>query len=295
MANEITTTTAALYIDTRWTPELNRAIEFIMVHGQLFEDRSGLLPTGNILYEPSRHNLTANTKAASTDATPEALTETRQTYTVDTHQVVAQDIEDIAEIQSHYGVRRETTMAGSYALGRAFEVACANLFDDNTTQVVGAYGAELPDDQVLRAWRYIADAGRPPSMVGKPVVSIASPAMIVGFLKAERYSNSLYNGDTKGMAVREAQVGKLYGTTVYQSNLLSGTAPSASGTWFVRGHFFKIIQRRPTTHTWYSPLSLSWIVSMDQIYGVFERLEADEAASVTTNSRALSVHLKSLK
>ena len=101
MANSnVTATTAALYIDTHWTAELNRAVEFDTVVWPLCDDRSAELKTGNILYMPSLHHLTANTKSAGTAAVPESVTETRQTFTVSTHQVVAQRIEDIAEIQS---------------------------------------------------------------------------------------------------------------------------------------------------------------------------------------------------
>ena len=46
--------------------------------------------SGDVFHLPNRHNLTANTKSAGSDATPEAITETEQTFTVSTHQIVAQ-------------------------------------------------------------------------------------------------------------------------------------------------------------------------------------------------------------
>ena len=114
-------------------------------------------------------------------------------------------------------------------------------------------------------------------------------------LKVEKFTQQLYNGDTKGMALHEAQIGKVYQSTFYVSNLTVGTAPNSSGHLWAGDHFFKIIKRRPSPHAWYSPLALAWVVTMDQIYGVFEKEEADEAAGVTTDNKLWGVRLQSLK
>jgi len=66
----------------------------------LFEDKTAWLRTGDTARLPSRHNLTASTKTAGTDLTPEAITETDQTFQVTTHQATAVQVEDIAEIRT---------------------------------------------------------------------------------------------------------------------------------------------------------------------------------------------------
>lgn len=288
--SNVTTTTAANYIDEAWTPELNRAIELDIVICALFEDRSSQLKHGNILHLPDSHHLTADTKSAGSALTPQAVTEGEQTFTVSTHQAVAQRIEDIAEVQSKYSARSEYTYHAGYALSRAMDVAGAALLDDNTTQSVGTLGAELSYDNLISVRTLMRN-----SPVKGQKVMIVAPATYGGFLKTDQYINSQYNGDQKGMAVRAAQVGNLFDMTVYESQLTPGVAPNSSGAAWARGHFFKIIQRRPTTHTWYSPLDLAWVVSMDQIYGVFERDEADEAAEVDTRAKLGSVRLQSVK
>ena len=97
----MTAVTAARFIDEWWDPELNRAVEFDIVISNLFSDWSSRMPGhGDILHVGARHNLTANTKSAGTDATAEAITETDQDFTVSTHQIVAQEIEDFAEVMS---------------------------------------------------------------------------------------------------------------------------------------------------------------------------------------------------
>ena len=290
MAN-VTGTTADLFIDEYWSPELNRAIEFDMVIAGLFADwTSRMAKSGDVFHYPARHNLTANTKSASTEATPEAITETQQNFTVSTHQIVAQEIEDFAEVMSKYDIRSEYTMAASYALARAMDVAAAALLDDNTSQTVGVLTAEMTDDNLIRAWQYGRDGAA--KGAGKGVVS---PACWAGFLKIEKFTNQLYNGDTGGKALHDAQIGRVYQAMFYQSQLTVGTAPNSSGHLWWGDHFFKIIKKAPKQDAWFSPLAKAWIVATDQIYGVFERQEADEAAAVTTTARLHGVRLQSLK
>jgi len=290
MAN-VTGTTADKFIDEIWSPELNRAIEFKLVIAALFSDwTSRMSGSGDVYHLPSRHNLTANTKSAGSDATPEAITETEQTFTVSTHQIVAQEIEDFAEVMSKYDIRSEYTMAASYALGRAMDVASANLLDDNSTQTVGTLGTELTDDNFIRAWQYLQD-----SAADSPFKGVVSPACWGGMLKVEKFIQALYNGDTGGRALHEAQIGMVYQATMHTSNLTTGTAPNSSGHMWAGDHFFKIVKKRPKQDAWFSPLAKAWVVATDQIYGVFEREEADEAAAVTTTAKLHGVRLQTLK
>ena len=270
---------------------MNRAIEFLLVVAGLFSDwTSKMRGSGDIFHLVARHNLTANTKSAGTDATPEAITETDQDFTVSTHQIVAQEIEDFAEVMSKYDIRAEYTLAAVYALGRAQDVAAAALLDDNTTQTVGVLAAELTDDNFIRAWQYLQDS----SGMG-PYKGVVSPAAWGGMLKVEKFIQSLFNGDTGGKALHEAQIGKIYQATMYASPLTVGTAPNSSGHMWAGDHFFKIIKKAPKQDAWFSPLAKAWVVATDQIYGMFERQEADEAAAVTTVARLWGVRLQSLK
>ena len=287
----VTVTTADIFIDEAWSPELNRAIEFDIVIASLFADWTKFMSgSGDVFHLPARHHLTANTKSAGTDATPEAITETQQNFTVSTHQIAAQEIEDFAEIMSKYDIRAEFTREYSYALGRAMDVSAAALLDDNTSQTVGTLTAELTDDNLSRMWQYLRD-----NSARSPYKGVFSPAGYAGLLKIDKFINSLYNGDDAGKAVHQAKVGTIYQTDFHISQLTVGTAPNSSGHAWAGDHFFKILKRPPTLHQWYSPLATAWVVSADQIYGVFERQEADEAAAVTTTARLQGVRLQNLK
>ena len=290
MAN-VTATTADIFVDEQWSPELNRAIEYDTIIMGMFTDLSSRLSgSGDVFHWPARHNLTANTKSAGTDATPEAITETQQNFTVSTHQIVAQEIEDFAEIMSKYDIRNEFTMAAAYALARAQDVNAAALLDDNTTQTVGTLAAELSDDDLLSAWTYLRNAA-----ARAPFKGVVSPAAWAGLLKIERFTQQLYNGDTQGKAIHEAQIGKVYQATLFVSQLTTGTSPSSSGAIWAGDHFFKIIKRAPANHAWYSPLATAWVVTSDTIYGVFEKEEANEGAALTTTSKLHGVRLQTLK
>ena len=286
----VTVTTADVFFDETWDPELNRAIEFDTVIMGLFTDKSKMQKTGNLYHLGARHNLTANTKSASSEATPESITETEQTFNANTHQIVAQEIEDIVEVISKYSIRAEYTAAASYALARAMDVSAAALLDDNTTQTVGTLTAELSDDNMLSAWQFLMNASAKP-----PFKGVVSAACWTGFLKIDKFINALYNGDTKGKALHEAQIGTVYNSTFYTSQLTVGTAPNSSGHLWASDHFFKIIRKPAKQDGWFSPLAKAFIVATDTIYGVFEKQEADEAAAVTTTARLWGVRLQTLK
>ncbi len=290
---QVTTTTATKFIDEHWAPELNRAIELDIVIFAMFADWTSKMSMGGsgaLFHLPSRHHLTANAKASGSAASPEAITETEQNFTVAVHQITAQEIENYAEVMSKYDIRNEYTLAASYSLARAMDVSAAALLDDNTTQTVGVLTSEMTDDNMIRMWQYLRDsAGKP------PFKGVVSPACWGGLLKIEKFTNQLYNGDTGGKAVHEAQIGKIYQATFFQSQLTVGTAPNSSGHCWAGDHFFKIIKKAPKQDAWYSPLDKAWIVATDQIYGVFEREEADEAAAATTTATLHGVRLQSLK
>ena len=290
MAN-VTSTTADVFIDEYWSPELNHAVTFKTIIMGLFTDlTSRMKNSGDVFHWPADHNLTANTKSASVDATPEAITETQQNFTVSTHQIVAQEIEDFAEVMSKYDIRAGYTRKAAYALARAMDVAAAALLDDNTTQTVGALTAELTNDNMIRMWQYLADGS-----AEAPYKGVVSPAAWAGLLKIEQFINALYNGDTAGKALHEAQIGRVYQATFYQSQLTVGTAPNSSGHCWAGDHFFKIIKKAPKQDAWFSPLAKAWVLATDTIYGVFEKQEADEAAAVTTTARLHGVRLQTLK
>ena len=303
--NNFTTTTNAVDLPRIWAPELNTAIQFDIVLAALFDTRyEDTMKVGNILQLPSRRNLTAATKSAATDAALESnATEVAQNFTISLQQVAAFAIDDIVEIQSKYDLRSTYTESAAYALARAMDVSCASSTTGvgigaapqgsgaTVTTAVGTLGVELTDDDLINAWKQLANAACPISDRYFPV----APATYAGFLKIDKFVNQLYNGDDTGMAVHQAKVGNLYNAEVYVSQLTVGTAPSSTTSMFHKSHWLLIRQRTPTVHMEYRAVSVGWAVVIDQIYLTVERLEADEAAAAVTNSTNWSVSMKSVK
>ena len=203
---------------------------------------------------------------------------------------MAQEIEDFAQVMSMYDMRSEYTSAASYALARARDVAAAALLDDNTTNTVGDLGGEIGDDDLVSSWTTLKN-----NAAKAPFKGVVAPATWGGLLKVEKFTNQLYNGDTGGKALHEAQIGKVYQSTFYVSQLTTGTAPNSYGHLWAGDHFFKIVKKQPKQDAWFSPLAKAWIVATDHIFGVFERQEADEAAAATTTARLWGVRLEAIK
>ena len=170
------------------------------------------------------------------------------------------------------------------------DVGCAALLDDNTTQTVGVLAAEMTDDNFIRAWQYGADSSAEGDAKG-----VVSPACWGGMLKIEKFTQQLFNGDNAGKALHKAQIGTVYNATMYQSQLTVGTAPNSSGHMWWGDHFFKVIKKPPTMDVWHSPADKAWVVATDQIYGVFEKQEANEGAGLTTTAQLWGVRMQSLK
>ena len=98
-----------------------------------------------------------------------------------------------------------------------------------------------------------------------------------------------------GQGVREANVGSIYGVGVYISQLTTGTAPTSNGGFWQKQHYFKVVQRPATPHLEYRALSIGWTVVIDTIYGVFERLEPNEGASLTTMATLWATNVLGVK
>lgn len=297
MAN-ITVTTSDKQIAEAWTPELNRAVEWKLVLAKLIDDKSSWLTDGKKVHLPTRGHIGVAAKVAGTSITATALTELETTFTMTPgavaasagatpatagHYAAAFELEDIAKIQSRYDLRAEYTESVSYGLARQVDLDIGLLFKNisGTNTSVGSVGQELADDDLILARNRLATQAAP-----APWCIAITPAAYGGLLKTDKFVNQLYVGDAAPSAVQKAKVGMLYGAEVYESPVLtivSGVAaPNAYGCMFSKAHFFKIVQRPPTTHALYQPLDVGWQISMDMVVASFERQEVNEATGAPT-------------
>lgn len=280
----MTTTTAASHIGEVWIPSVIRAQEFkLEITPRVFRDWK-FAGHGDVYHIPRIANLTANSKAASTAWTPEAITDSEQTVTINVHEVAGFQIEDITTLLSNTSLRDEYQKKVGYALGRSLETNLAAL-PQNFSQVVGTLGDELGWDDLLTAWQYLADAG---IALSDDCTWFFSPAAIRGFLTQDIILNALYGGDAKSSrAIEQAKIGTLLGAPVIQTNLTRAPASGQSESFLMARRAIALIMAKvPTPVTEYLAKELSWVVGMHQVYGraeVNRYVETPSSTSTTDN------------
>lgn len=278
MAN-ITTTTAAAHISEMWVQDVIRAQEFNLVIAARCNRAWKYMQGGDVYHIPRIGNLSAASKAAGSNWTPQAVIDSEQTLTINVHEVAGFQIDDIVTVLNKTDVKAEYQKKIGYALGRAVDANIAAL-PQNFSQIVGTLGVELTYDNCLRAWQYLADAGED----GLSGLSwVLSPAAIAGLLKQDIVINQLYRQGNR--AVETAKVGQILGADVLQSNLTRAPAANQSESFIMQKEAIALMMAQEVKMvTEYRADSLSWIVGGHQIYGYIEVDRYTETASLTPST-----------
>lgn len=223
----ITTTTANVFIPDVWSDGVLEAVEFAaVIQDRVTRDYEGVISKmGDTVHVPRLSNLTTQTKAASTQITFEAITETEQTIAINVHEYAAFLVENIVEVQNKYDTMQMYQKKIGYALARGREVHLAANRLSALSSTVGALGVELAAEDYLTAWQRLAEAGL---LENNPDPTedfslFLSPAAYAVAMRTDVFINRQYNPE--GNAIQKAHVGDLYGLGVYLSNLLTSPAP----------------------------------------------------------------------
>lgn len=290
MAN-MTVTTAEKHIGEVWPGAVIRAEEFSLVIAPRVYRKWKSAGHGDVYHFPRVPNIETNTKAASTDWTPSAYTDTEQTLTINVHQVAGFLIEDIVKVLSNTDLEMEMRKKIGYSLGRSLDVNLATL-PQSFSQSVGTLGVELTYDNFVRAWQYLADAGVDTN--DDDVSIILSPAAIAGLMKTDIFINQLYNEGTR--AVQKAQIGKsILGGTFFKSNLTRAASAGQSDSFMMdRRAIGLIMAQSPRMVTEYQALKLGTVVGGHQIYGYVEVNRYAETPGNVTATDTWAVYLKTI-
>jgi hypothetical protein len=277
MAN-ITTTTAAVHIGEVWPGEVISAEEFKTVIAAKVDRAWKFIGKGDVYHVPRVGNLTTASKAASTAWTPEALTDTEQTLTVNVHEVAGFQIEDIVETLNNVDTRKLYQQKIGYSLARAVDVNLAALAQ-NFSQSKGTLGSELIYDDMVEAWKLIAQAGID---ANDECCWILSPGAVAGLLKQDAIINAMYRTDGK-RALETATVGTILAAPVVQSNLTRAPSAGQSESFLIhRKGVALMMAMEPKIVTEYLAKELSWVVGGHQIYGYTEVNRYTETPGSTT-------------
>lgn len=235
MAGNLTVTQAAEHIPEIWSTKTRDATEAATIiaglvdQGTTSELKGGPGDTQHISYIS---NPTANTKSAGTDVSFEqpgsGAAESKQTFTISTHQYVAFAEENITSVQSQTDMLGKYSGKSGYALAAAADTNLATL-PQSFSQSVGNLGVDPTENNWMRAAQYLDDGLAP--MDGRFV--IVRPATFYSLQKTGRFTNADYAGAANAVRATERnQIGMVFNARVYQSTLVRAPSAGQAENWF---------------------------------------------------------------
>lgn len=286
--NHVTNTTAATFIPEVWSDEIIAAYKRSLVAANVFKKMSFTGKKGDTVHIPVPTRGDASLKAASTQVTLIAATETEKTISIDKHYEYSRLIEDITEVQAMTSLRRFYTDDAGYALakqvdtsliqlGRGFNggagtAAYANAYiggDGTTAYNSGSPNASaLTDAAIRRTIQRLDDSDVP--MEGR--FFIVPPSSRNTLMGLARYTEQAFVGEGGGNnTIRNGEIGNLYGIPVFvSSNCDTATGAARICLMGHRDAAVLVTQVNVRSQTQYKQEYLGTLFTADTLYGVSE-------------------------
>ena len=242
-SNQVTTSVANNFIPELWSDEVIGAYKSNLVVANLVTKLSHKGKKGDTIYIPVPARGSASAKAANTQVTLSAATNTAVTVSINKHYEYSKLIEDIAEVQSLASMRKFYTDDAGYALAKQVDTDLFALSEgfqggtvggtgaasyetavkgsDGTTAYTGnsSNAADITDAGIRRMILTLDDADVP--MDSR--VMVVPPICANDMLGINRFTEQQFIGS--GDAIRTGKIGQIYGVDVF----ISSNCPSASG------------------------------------------------------------------
>lgn len=308
-SNHVTNTTAATFIPELWSDEIVAAYKKSLILANLVNKMPMTGKKGDTLHIPKPTRGSASTKAASTQVTLQAATESEVVINIDKHYEYSRLIEDITEVQALASLRKFYTDDAGYALSKQVEddlFALAKSFGDgdgtdythsnsfymDASTGLTAYAADtvaaadvFSDAGFREAIQQLDDADVP--MDGRFV--IVPPSVRNTIMGIDRYNSSDF---VDGRGVNTGQIGSLYGVDVYVSSNcpeIESAANNAAGGKVVGGMLAQrdamvlAEQQGVRSQTQYKQEYLSTLFTSDMLYGT-KVIRPESAVSLAFNA-----------
>lgn len=238
--NHVTNTTQDKFIPEIWSDEIIGAFKSNLVVANLVTKISHNGKKGDTLHIPKGTRGSASAKAASTQVTLIADTETEVSVSINRHYEYSRMIEDITAVQAIDSYRQFYTDDAGFALAKQVDqdlhklgatyqagaLAAATLYEkavlgsDGSTNFSGAAntntgnGAALADAGIRRMIQTLDDADVPM----EERVFVIPPVEKKNLLGLSRFTEQAFTGESgSSNAIRTGYVGDLYGIPVYVS------------------------------------------------------------------------------
>ena len=293
-SNHVTNTTAATFIPELWSDEIVASYKKNLVLANLVNKMSMTGKKGDTLHIPKPTRGSASAKAASTQVTLQAATETEVQVSIDKHYEYSRLIEDITEAQALASLRRFYTEDAGYALakqvdddlfalgkslgdGDGSDYTHSNSFYMDASTGLTAYAADtvaaadvFTDAGFRAAIKELDDQDVP--MDNR--VLVVPPSVRETIMGIDRYMSSDF---VNGRGVNNGQIGQLYGVDVYVSSncpVIETAANNSAGGDVKAGMLFHkdamvlAEQVGVRSQTQYKQEYLSTLFTSDMLYGV---------------------------
>ena len=287
----VTTTTAATFIPEIWSDEIIATYKKNLVLANLVKKMNFKGKKGDVVHIPAPTRGNASVKAASTQVTLIAATESEVTVAIDQHYEYSRLIEDIVEAQALASLRNFYTEDAGYALARQVDTSIVQIgrfvqggggtaaysgafsgADGTTAYVAGAntgLGA-LTDAAIRRSIQRLDDNDIP--MDGRFLV--IPPSSRNTLMGLARYTEQAFVGESGGNnTIRNGEIGNLYGTPVFVTSNADTTSGSTACRVALMGHkdFAVFVEQQGVrAQTQYKQEYLGTLFTADTLYGVKE-------------------------
>ena len=291
--NNTTAAVANNFIPELWSDEVIGAYKSNLVTANLVTKLSHKGKKGDTIYIPVPARGAASAKAANTQVTLSAATNTAVTVTINKHYEYSKLIEDIAEVQSLASMRKFYTDDAGFALATQVDTDLVTLWEGFQSGTVGgsttaawetAYigstgtdlytggssnAADITDAGIRALILKLDDADVP--MDNRYIVM--PPIAANDMLGINRFTEQQFIGN--GDAIRTGKIGMIYGVDVYISSncpttTTASTATDRVGCLFHKDALVLAEQVGVRSQTQYKQEYLGDLFTADTLYGVAE-------------------------
>lgn len=299
-SSHVTLTTAANFIPELWSDEIVATYQKSLVAAKLFKSMPMVGKKGDTIHIPTPSRGAASLKAASTQVTLQASTDSDVAVLIDKHYEYSKVIEDIVEVQALASMRQFYTEDAGYALARRVDSSLLELGRTFNGGSAGArYNAAYLGGDGTTAFDYAANSGAgnatplTDAAIRKIIqrlddqdvpeegrFMIVPPSARNTLMGLARFTEQAFVGEAGGNnTIRTGQIGNVYGIPVYVSSNCDylNSAADGSGTNIGRvvliGHKDAAVlveQQKVRSQAQYKQEYLGTLYTADTIFGVKE-------------------------
>jgi len=287
--NQVTTAVANNFIPELWSDEVIGAYKSNLVVANLVTKLSHKGKKGDTIYIPVPARGSASVKAANTQVTLSAATNTKVTVSIDKHYEYSKLIEDIAEVQALASMRKFYTDDAGYALAKQVDTDLFALIEGLQGGTVGGTGAaafenaviggngstaytgnstnasDITDAGIRRMLLTLDDADVP--MDNR--VMVVPPICANDMLGINRFTEQQFIGS--GDAIKTGKIGQIYGVDIFiSSNCPTPAGTDRAGVLMHKDAIVLAEQVGVRSQTQYKQEYLGDLFTSDTIYGVAE-------------------------